>query len=144
MSNRISVLTLTRFIRLAMPSSGRLALSTLLFWGLIVPPVRYLLDAGISVYLLSAVAGLICLAPALATLIWAEIVFAGKPDTQILVYLASSVIRMLFVSGVALLLSIRFAYFQDSAFVIWLAVFYLFVLGVETYLVAVQRARTFS
>ena len=133
-----------RILRLAMPSSGKLAICTLLFWGLIVPPVRYLLDGGLSVYLLSGVAALICLVPALATLIWAETVYAGKPDTQILVVLASSVLRMVFVSGAAFFLSIRSAYFHDYAFVIWVAVFYLFVLGVETYLVAVQRARTIS
>jgi hypothetical protein len=127
-----------------MPTSGILAISTLLFWALITPPVRYLLEGGGSVYLLSGVAGLICLTPALVTLIGAEILFAGKPDALILAFFASSVIRLIVVSGAAYYLSVGLAYFHEFAFLIWIAVFYLFVLGLETYLVAAQRARTIS
>ena len=83
------------------------------------------------------VACLMCLLPAAATLVFSELAFRGRPETQQLAFLGGTVLRMAFVAVVTNILYTQVPLFQEQGgFIWWVAGFYLAVLALETALVA--------
>ena len=79
---------------------------------------------------LSAVALALCLIPAVATMAWA-LRADTSPESQLLMILGGTGVRMGIVLGGGLLLTRLFPEHFPAAFWIWLVVFYLFILGLE-------------
>src|SRR5205823_1166464 len=106
---------------------------TLIFWLLVVFPARWLGGGELAV-IHSGTAGLLCLIPGVIALLLAGL-FIHQPDQQLTVVLASTSLRMFVVLGATFLLE-RLAplYYGSLAFWIWVLVFYLFTLAVETIL----------
>lgn len=112
---------------------------TLLFWLLVGLPARWL-GGGDVALAYSGTAALVCLLPAATTLAWAEWARHRHPEYQALVFMGGMVLRMFFVAGVTAVLYSRGEYFQlQDGFVFWVAVFYLFVLALETILFTAGR-----
>jgi hypothetical protein len=112
---------------------------TLLFWLLVALPARWLGGGDLALmYALTAV--LLCLIPAAGTLLWADATFRRQPEMQGLVFMGGMVLRMFFVVIATTVLYARVEFFQlQEGFVIWVCVFYLFVLALETSLFTVGR-----
>jgi hypothetical protein len=102
---------------------------TLALWVLLFLPARYLWgqEAAVS----SLVAAGLCLVPTSLTLAWATRKVGRSADQQMLLVLAGTGVRLTFVLGVGLGLSLAVPYFQQQSFWVWLLVFYLFTLGLE-------------
>ena len=116
---------------------GFLVLGSLLFWLAILFPARQL--GGDQAIVLSAVALALCLAPAAATMAWA-LRAGSNPESQLLMILGGTGVRMGIVLGGGMLLTRLFPADFPGAFWIWLVVFYLFTLGLEmTLLVRGQK-----
>jgi hypothetical protein len=107
---------------------GFLVAGSLLLWLAVVYPARQL--GGDEAVFLSAVALALCLVPAAATMAWA--LRAGtSPESQLLMILGGTGVRMGIVLGGGLLLTRLFPDYFPAAFWIWLVVFYLFTLALE-------------
>ncbi len=105
---------------------------TLAFWVIVALPARWL--SGDRAILYSGTAGLLCLVPAILTLVWAGLA-SSQPQQQMTIVMTSSGIRLFFVLGLAFVLLTAVEPFRAStAFGIWVLVFYLFTLAVETVL----------
>jgi hypothetical protein len=105
-----------------------LVAGSLLLWLALVYPARQL--GGDEAVFLSTVALALCLVPAVATMAWA--LRAGStPESQLLMILGGTGVRMGIVLGGGLLLTRLFPDDFPSAFWVWLVVFYLFTLGLE-------------
>ena len=89
----------------------------------------------------SATAFLLCLLPAVATMLWAHWALNQSPEHQLATILGGTGVRMFFVLGVGLLLTSQVAYFQRQGFWMWLLVFYLVILTLEMILVAGSRSK---
>ena len=98
-------------------------------WVLLYFPARYVWGQEAAVY--SLVAAGLCLVPTSLTLAWATRKVGRSADQQMLLVLAGIGVRMTFVLGVGLALSLAVPYFQQQSFWVWLLVFYLFTLGLE-------------
>jgi hypothetical protein len=85
----------------------------------------------------SAVAAVVCLVPAGATLLLAKL---GSPDQRALLILGGSGIRMFVVLGVVLLLNLTTSYFQPIGFALWVLVFYLVTLAMEVALLVQEQS----
>jgi hypothetical protein len=83
----------------------------------------------------SAVALALCLVPAAATLLWATGGGTRAPEQQLALVLGGTGLRMGVALGVGLLLYLFVPLFAQSAFWVWLLVFYLLTLTVEVVLV---------
>jgi hypothetical protein len=81
--------------------------------------------------LFSATAGLLCLVPTAATILWCDWAFKGAPEQQVLAVMGGIGLRMVFVIGVGMVLFHAVPAFQYGRFWIWVIVFYLFTLTVE-------------
>ena len=116
--------------RLAILVGGSLAL-----WWVLAYPAYHL--GGVPGLVSSAVALGLCLAPTVATLVWANWASGSSPEQQLLMVLGGTGVRMAFVLGSALILYCTEAYFQNMSFWMWILVFYLLTLALEIVLLVV-------
>jgi hypothetical protein len=116
---------------------GILIACTFLLWGAVAYPAWLL--GGEETFVYSLVALALCLIPAAATLIWAEWSTRQSPESQPVMILAGTGVRMGLVLGVALLLYTQTAYFQQRTFWFCLLLFYLFTLALEVTLAVKGR-----
>lgn len=113
-------------------------LVTLVFWLLVVLPARWL-GGGDLAGIQGGTAALLCLIPGVVAMVLAELV-KDQPNQQVTVALASTSLRMFFVLGATFLLAQAMpVYYGVVSFWIWVLVFYLFTLAVETFLLLVNR-----
>ena len=115
-----------------------LLIGTLLFWLLVSYPAWKLLGETHVVY--SAVSVALCVGPALLTLALDRLTAGGTPEAQLGAVVGGMVLRMAVVLGGGLALSSFHSYFQEQAFWLWVAVFYLYTLTLE--MVLIVRARS--
>jgi len=112
---------------------------TLLFWLLVGLPARWLGGGDVAVWY-ALTAAVVCLIPATATFIWAELTYRDNPELRGLVFMGGMVLRMFFVAIVAIVLYTRVEFFRlQDGFIFWVGVFYLFVLALETILFVAGR-----
>lgn len=124
-----------------MKELGCLVGGSLLVWGLLVIPARHLWGEAALVHSLAALG--LCVLPAGGALMLDRWTLKGDPGRQLLGILIGTVIRLIAVSSGALILYLRVAPFQNQeAFLVWLLVFYLFTLALETTLVVRRRVST--
>jgi hypothetical protein len=116
-----------------MKSLGVLIAGTLAVWAAAAYPARLLW--GDSAVLFSATAGLLCLVPTAATLIWCQRSFRGAPQWQLLAVLGGTAVRMLFVVVAGLVLFLTVPEYQHKRFWLWLVAFYLLTLTLEMILI---------
>ncbi len=89
--------------------------------------------AGEQALFQSTAALLICLIPALATFCWA-VRSSDSPEKQLLTTLGGSGIRIVTVVAVGLVLYLTWPDIFNDYFWVWIAIFYLFLLALETFL----------
>ena len=95
---------------------------------------------GPKAVLQSGVALLVCVVPAMGTLWWA--LRAGPtPEKQLLATLGGSGIRMLVVLAAGLVLHLGWPNTFDDYLWIWIAVFYIILLALETALLVMSKQR---
>jgi hypothetical protein len=112
---------------------------TLAFWLLVGLPARWL-GGGDLALLYSGTAALLCLVPGVITLLWVGRTSAG-PEQQLTAVLAGTSVRMFLVLGVTFLLLVTLDPYRGAVpFAIWVLVFYLFTLALETRLVLSARS----
>jgi hypothetical protein len=99
-------------------------------WLLAAVPARYFGGDWAVAY--SATAMLLCLIPAIATLIWGGWALARSPEQQLVMVLGGSGVRMFVALCGALALHRLIPYFQEhEGFLFWVLGFYLVTLGLE-------------
>ena len=107
-------------------------------WVLLAIPARRLWGDDTAIY--AAAAMLLCLAPAVLTLIWAGWARERSADQQMIAMLGGTGVRMFLVLAGALVLTQFVPYFQEqSGFWAWLLVFYLSTLAFEVVLLVTDR-----
>jgi len=112
---------------------------TLTFWLLAAIPARWLGGGDLAI-LYSGTAAMLCLVPGVLALLWAGL-SSNQPYQQLTVALGSTSIRIFFVLGLAFLLERTLPLYHGSlAFWIWVLVFYLLTLVVETTLLVAGRS----
>ncbi len=116
---------------------GLLLGTLLLLWGAAAYPAYAL--GGERAVVFSAVALLLCLAPASLTMFWAEWTFRRAPQHYLMMVLGATGVRMFVVLGAALAVNRAEAYFRDRSFWVWVLVFYLVTLAVEVVLLLAGR-----
>ncbi len=118
---------------------GLLVGGTLALWAALTYPALRLW--GDAVLVPSATAALICLVPALGTLVWALRARRGSPEGQVVVALGGTGVRLLVVVAVAVALNYFYGPpFDGEGFLIWVIVFYLATLSLEMGLLVRQLA----
>jgi hypothetical protein len=105
---------------------------TFALWALLFFPARWLCGQQAAVY--GLVASLLCLVPTCLTLAWAGREGARSADQLLLIVVGGTGVRLLFVLGFGFGIYWTAPYFQQSSFWVWLLVFYLFTLALETLL----------
>ncbi len=111
---------------------------TLAVWIVAALPARWL-GGGDLALLYSGTAVLLCLVPGVVTLLWTGWA-PPQPELQLTATLASTSIRLFLVLGITFLLLVTVEPYRGSiAFGIWVLVFYLFTLALETLLVLAGR-----
>ena len=109
------------------------------FWLLVGLPARHL-GGGDSAVVFLGTALLLCLAPAVATLVWGERAFRQSPDKQLILVLGGSGVRMAFVLLAGWMLYLWAPFYQRQAsFLIWLVVGYLYTLALDMTLLLAGR-----
>jgi hypothetical protein len=104
---------------------------SLALWLVVALPAR-MLGGGDAAIIFSGTALLLCLVPAVGTLIWATWSLRKHSEQQLMMILGGTGLRMFFVLGVGLLISLAVPYYQEqTGFWIWLLVFYLITLALE-------------
>src|SRR5262249_10210108 len=119
-----------------MKAVGLLVGSTLLLWACVIFPARLLWGDAVWAHSLAALA--LCLVPALATLAWTP----GTrkiPEKHLVAILGSSGIRMAFALGGGISLYKAIPELFTDAFWLWMALFYMFILAVETILLVKKK-----
>jgi hypothetical protein len=106
---------------------------TLAAWLAVLLPARLL--GGDQAVIFSLTAAVLCLAPATATLIWACLTWGRSPSQQFKIMVGGTGLRVCFVMATGLLIYQFVLYFHQVAFWVWIPVFYLITLGLETALV---------
>jgi threonine/homoserine/homoserine lactone efflux protein len=102
-------------------------------------PARHLGGGDQAVVFLATALGL-CLAPAVVTLLWGERALRQSADQQLVMVLGGTGVRMAFVLLVGwTLFQYVPPYQQQSSFLIWLAVCYLFILALDIILLLAGR-----
>ena len=110
---------------------ARLVLGTLSFW--LLAGAVGLRWKGPDDVLPSIPAGLLCLLPAMLTLWWsARAAAQSAPETLLVAFLGGTMLRMAIALGGALALYFLVDELRRPAFWVWVALFYLFTLGLET------------
>jgi hypothetical protein len=104
---------------------------SLAFWLLLALPAR-MLGGGDKAIIFSGTALLLCLVPAVGTLIWTAWGLQARPEQQLTMILGSTGLRVFLVLGAGLLISKCIPYYEEqTSFWIWLLVLYLFTLALE-------------
>jgi hypothetical protein len=104
---------------------------SLALWLLLALPAR-MLGGGDAAMIFSGTALLLCLVPAVGTLVWALWGLQRNPEQQLIIILGGTGLRMFFVLCVALLISQFVPYYQQQiSFWIWLLVLYMSTLALE-------------
>src|SRR5262245_45444021 len=116
-----------------MKKVGWLAGATILFWALLVYPGWLLFGNSIWVARLTALG--LCLIPALASLAWTLKTSGGAPEMQLVAILGGSGIRMAIALGGGLLLHETLPEMFANGFWLWMVLFYMFILAIETVLI---------
>ena len=112
---------------------------SLAFWLLLALPAR-LLGGGDKAIIFSGTALLLCVVPAVGTLIWAAWGLKEHPEQQLTIILGGTGLRMFFVLCIGLLISKCVSYYEEqTSFWIWLLVVYLFTLALEMCLMLTVR-----
>jgi hypothetical protein len=110
-------------------------------WLLLALPARRL-GAGEDAVIQSGLAALLCLVPAVLVMVWAGWAFRQNAEHQTYVVLGGGGLRLFFVLGAALFLTeITGLYRGQSAFLIWVGIFYLFTLALEVGLLVTALAK---
>lgn len=108
------------------------------FWLLVGLPARHL-GGGDSAFGFIGTALLLCLVPAVVTLLWGETALRQTPDKQMILVLGGTGLRMAFVLLAGWTLHQCVSYYEPSSFLIWLIVGYLFTLALDMTLLLVGR-----
>ena len=109
------------------------------FWLLVALPARHL-GGGDAAVAYSGTALLLCLVPAVATLLWAGWALDKSPEQQLTMVLGSTGLRLFVVLGAAWALFASVPYYREhGGFWAWLLVFYLFTLALEMALLLAGR-----
>jgi hypothetical protein len=112
---------------------GHLLAGTLLFW--IAASGAGALVKGSEVLLPSVPALLLCLVPAALTLWWATLAARASIEAKMLAFVGGTALRMAVAVGGALVLYFLVPFCHQPVFWLWVILFYLFTLGLETALV---------
>jgi hypothetical protein len=108
-----------------------LVAGSLTFWLLVALPARWL-GGGDRVVLVTLALALLCLVPAAVTLALGLGWLRGPPEQRLAVVFGGTAIRMPVVLGTAWALHANVEVFgRQAGFWLWLALFYLFILGLE-------------
>ena len=117
-----------------------LLFGTAFFWGLTAGLGYLALEEQRDVILGYSLTSLVlCLIPAIGTMLWVEWSAIQAPEQQLATVLGGTGVRMFFVLGVGWILSSNVAFYQQQSFWIWLLVYYLFILGLEMYLLVGRK-----
>lgn len=121
-----------------------LSVGTLALWLAVAWPAR--LVWGDAAVLFTAVAAVVCLVPALATLAWGLSSIQGSPQQRLAAVLGGTGLRMMVVLGLAVALFLSVPELGQPAFLVWVIVFYLATLALEVlllvrHLAAIPSAR---
>ena len=119
---------------------GILIGGTFAVWAIAYLPARYF--GGQQVVGHSVAAVVICLIPAVLTLVWAYRMLARSASQALMVATAGTGFRMMFVLGASLVLNQAVPYFEHVSFWAWIAGFYVLTLGLETYLLRNMKPGT--
>jgi hypothetical protein len=117
---------------------GLLSAATLAFWLATAYPAYLLGEEPGLVF--TAVAALLCLVPAAATLIWCHRALKSTPEQQLLAVMGGMAVRMVFVIGAGMALFLLAPYFHRRSFWLWMIAFYLFTLSVEIGLIVARQS----
>jgi len=114
----------------------------LLFWVLAGLPARHL-GGGDLALIHAGTAELLCLAPAVITLVWATRLLARDPQQTPILVLGATGIRLFGVLLAALVLYLRVPPFREqAAFLFWVLGAYLYTLAVEIALLLSGQPRS--
>ena len=112
----------------------------LAFWVLTALPA-HALGGGSQAVVFSGTAVLLCLAPTAASLVWAELALSKDPQTQLLMVLGGTGLRMFFVLAGGMALYLLVPYFQDGiAFWLWVMAVYPVTLALDVALILLGRS----
>lgn len=113
---------------------GILVSATAAFWLVAALPGRFFW--GQSAVVFSGTAALLCLAPALGSLLWSVRAIEKSPEQVLVVFLGGTGLRLFVVSAGGFALYGWVPYFQEQpGFLTWLLVFYIFILFLELLLI---------
>ena len=113
---------------------------TVAFWGVLALPARAVWGDAAVVY--SAVAAVLCLIPAAATLLWAEWAYRQPVDKQFAMVMGGTGVRLFVVLAGAYALQSSVPYLREHetpGFLVWVLAFYLVTLALETGLSVIGR-----
>jgi hypothetical protein len=109
------------------------------FWLLVGLPARHL-GGGDAAFVFLGTALLLCLAPAIITLVWGERALRQSVDNQLILVLGGTGMRMAFVLLAGWILYLWAPCYQrQNSFLIWLIVGYLFTLALDMTLLLAGR-----
>jgi hypothetical protein len=109
------------------------------FWLLVGLPARHL-GGGDAAMIFLGTALLLCLAPAILTLVWGERTLRQSADKQLILVVGGTGMRMAFVLLAGWMLYIWAPYYQrQSGFLVWLVVGYFFTLALDVTLLLAGR-----
>jgi hypothetical protein len=123
-----------------MKKLGWLVAATLLLWAALIYPGWLLWGDGVWLISLSALA--LCLLPAVGTLVWAD--RSKDPHMRLVAILGGSGIRMAFALGGGLLLYEMLPEKFPNAFWLWVILFYMFILALETILIVKDKQNSLA
>jgi len=112
--------------------------------GLWLLTVAYILaaDAGTNEVLVATAAMGLCLVPALVTLLVIEGVAGRHLELLGITFLAGTLLQLVVIGAAAVLLDRQVEFFRGGRWMIWVVVFGLVTLGLETAAVVVGRGQT--
>jgi hypothetical protein len=118
-----------------------LIVATVAFWVLTAIPVKHL-GGGDTALLYSGTALLLCLVPGVLTMLWIGWTTDRDPQQRLLAALGSTGVRLfgVLLAGLLLVRTVPL-YREQSGFLIWLLVFYLFTLTLEMVLLLKAGSR---
>ena len=120
-------------------STQHLIGGTLLVWAILYWPARWL--GGAEVMAQSLAGCLLCLAPAVLTLAWAQRAVRGKPEEQLTAMIGGILIRLVAVLSGGIALFFTVPVLHGAAFWMWVLGFYMFTLILEIMLVLAALRR---